>query len=150
MVAGGDDGLSLRRVGLQWLRRQWLKNRCHASSFSLSANGGFLTKERRALSVMYNSPFILPGVSVTHTRTYSFMVFLSVELLPPVSSKNFKWCMYLILTQLVKTKMLINCYDERENYYFFESNVCTYLTLIDEVSLQNNILDQHSRIVYCM
>jgi hypothetical protein len=64
MVAGGDDGLSLRRVGLQWLRRQWLKNRCHASSFSLSANGGFLTKERRALSVMYNSPFILPYVHI--------------------------------------------------------------------------------------
>jgi hypothetical protein len=82
MVAGGDDGLSLRRVGLQWLRRQWLKNRCHASSFSLSANGGFRTKERRALSVMYNSPFILPYV-------YSFiMVFLSVELLPPVSSRK--------------------------------------------------------------
>ena len=48
---------------------------------------------------MYNSPFIL------HTYIYSFMVFLSVELLPPVSSKNFKW----YVTQLVKTKMLINC-----------------------------------------
>jgi hypothetical protein len=70
MVAGGDDGLSLRRVGLQWLRRQWLKNRCHASSFSLSANGGFLTKERRALSVMYN------------LRSFFIPVFLSVELLP--------------------------------------------------------------------